>query len=240
MIYIVIRKTLDWDDRAAFLAQLRDDMREGVALWDATFNMPFHIYRRELKRIAGLNLSALEGASCVPIQEVPRGELVVPVDDDDWFSPDLARVLECAADEATAYYWPRRFLEIPTHFRHEIGLIRRRIFPATKPRFLCNTNNYAFRWRDERQDILLNHSFATDWYLANLPEVKKLDRPLSLINRTLASITQLSLQPSRSQLLRKYRRYRRLYLKPPLEDMRWCTPYLEQMRELHKELSPVE
>ena len=36
MIYICVRKTTDWDDRATFLSQLSEDFRPKVEVWDAT------------------------------------------------------------------------------------------------------------------------------------------------------------------------------------------------------------
>ena len=62
MIYIVIRKTLDWANEAAFRAQIPEEMRAGIEMWNATFNMPYHQYRSELKRIAQLNLAGIQGA----------------------------------------------------------------------------------------------------------------------------------------------------------------------------------
>lgn len=214
-------------------------MRKGVELWDVTFSMPFHIFRRELKRIASQNLSALDGVSCVPIEDVPVGQLAVPVDDDDWFSPELAQALTRMPDDFSGYFWPRRFLEVPTTLRHELGLFQRSLFPATAPRFLCSTNNYVVRWSAGVDELLLDHTAATRWFLANPSHVTQLERPLSLMNRSLASTTQLRYKPSRSKLLRKYRRYHRLYRKPPVQDMLWCTPYLAKMRDLHDELRPV-
>ena len=70
MIYIAIRKTLDWREEKAFQDQIPDNMRAGIALWNATFDMPYHLFRYELKRIAQCNLSRIEGALCVPPQEI--------------------------------------------------------------------------------------------------------------------------------------------------------------------------
>ena len=237
MICIVVRKTVDWGDEAAFRAQLPANMRAGVELWNATFEMPFHVFRRELKRIAEHNLARVEGARCVPRGDVPRGAVVVPVDDDDWFAPDLARVLSrVLTGEVAGCYWPSRFLELPISLPHRLGLIRRRLWPRTRPRWLCTTNNYAVIHGPETAELAIGHITATRWFLAHPAAVIRLEQPLSLMNRTLASTTQLSSRPSRGLLVRKYHRYSRLYERPAPADLPWCAPYLAMMRALHAEL----
>jgi hypothetical protein len=78
-----------------------------LAAWDATFTVPYRAFRSELRRIAHLNLSSVEGATCAAWDAIPDGALVAPVDDDDWFAPDLVTVLGARHDpEAVAYRWP--------------------------------------------------------------------------------------------------------------------------------------
>ena len=249
MIAIVIRRTTDWGNEAVFRAQLPETMRAGVALWDAIFDMPYHLFRRELKRIAELNLSRVRNARCLPIEEVPPGALAVPVDDDDWLSPDLALVLEAGLSaEHSGCYWPGRFLEVPTTFAHRVSLMlpgalvtrllsfRRVVFPSARPQWLCMTNNYAVRMGPETAPLLLSHRQATYWYLAHPAAVRRIEQPLSLMNRSLASTTQLWSPPSRALLLRKFRRYQALYARPAPADLAWCEPYVAMMRDLTAEL----
>jgi hypothetical protein len=237
VIYIVVRRTTDWGDEAAFRAQIPENVRAGVALWNATFDMPYHLYRRELKRIAECNLSQVAGARCVRRDGIPAGSLAVPVDDDDWFAPGLAAVLEGTCDDGRfGCYWPSRFLEVPISFGHRLGLIRRALVPGTRPRWLCTTNNYAVRMRPETASLVDGHIQATRWFLAHPSAVQHIAQPLSLMNRTLASVTQLRTHPSRSLLLRKHRRYQRLYAKPAPPDLGWCEPYLAMMRDLTAEM----
>ena len=51
-IYIWVRSTVDWGDAAAFRAQLAPAFAPHGALWDATFTMPFHVFRQRVKEIA--------------------------------------------------------------------------------------------------------------------------------------------------------------------------------------------
>lgn len=237
MIYIVVRATLEWSDEAAFRAQVPEQVRSGVEAWNATFDMPYHIYRRELKRIASHSLARVEDAECVPAPEVPTGALAVPVDDDDWFAPELARALQGhLAGGHSGYSWPSRFLEVPISTWHRLGLLERRIFPQRPPRWLCTTNNYAVVYGPETADLLHGHIRATNWFLAHPQAVRRLEQPLSLMNRTLASATQLRSRPSRAVLRRKFHEYSKLYSLPAPADLPWCSLYVAMMRELHSEL----
>ena len=70
-----------------------------------------------------------------------------------------------------------------------------------------------------------------------------LDDRISLINRSLASQTQLRRgqrnSPARSgELRRKYGSYRRLYRRLARSGPAWARPYLAMMGELMGELSP--
>lgn len=69
--------------------------------------------------------------------------------------------------------------------------------------------------------------------------MRRIDARLSLMNRTLASQTSLAfLRPNlrRSELLRKYRRYRRLYERPLPAELAWARPYVHDMDELMRRL----
>jgi hypothetical protein len=238
MIYIVIRKTLDWANESAFRAQIPEEMRAAIGLWNATFNMPYHQYRSELRRIAQLNLARIQGAACVSQNEIPEGAVAVPVDDDDWFAPGLAQTLERSMGDHLGCYWPSRFLEVPISLLHRLGQIRRTLFPSTKPRWLCTTNNYAIVYGPKTADLLNSHVRASHWFLAHPSAVIHIGQPLSLMNRTLASTTQLRSRPSRAILMRKHRRYSRLYRRPAPSDLVWCEPYLAMMIDLHAQLHP--
>src|SRR5438067_12798702 len=96
VMQIWVRATLDYDDEQRFTAALRPGFREQVALWDSVFEMPYRVYRARLRAIARENLARVEGAVVAAWEEIPGGTLVLPVDDDDWFRPDIASVLEGA------------------------------------------------------------------------------------------------------------------------------------------------
>jgi len=237
MIYVVVRRTTDWENETTFRAQIPEWLVPVVDLWNETFQMPYHLFRAELRRIARLNLSRIPGAACVPREEVPAGALVVPVDDDDWFSPHLATVLENHVDgRHTGFHWISEFLEVPISMGHRLGLIRRAIFPHTPPKWLCTTNNYAVMMSGDAVPLLDNHMKASRWFIAHPAAVKRLDERLSIMNRTLASTTSLWSKPSRAALVRKFHRYEKLYNKDLASELSWCTPYVEMMRNLMERL----
>lgn len=172
-----------------------------------------------------------------PWSAIPDGAVVVPTDDDDWFAPDLARVLDAEwAADAPACRWPSSFVEVPIDVRHRLGLLRRALRPDAPPKWVCTTNNYAMRKGPGNQRLLWSHIEASRWVSAQPPgAVARLDRRLSVMNRTLASRTSLGHRRpaiSRGELMRKHRRYRALYRRPVAPDLAWCQPYLALMADL--------
>lgn len=236
-IYVVVRQTTDWDDDAVFQAQIPDGFRSSVALWDATFEMPYRVFRRELARIASLNLSRVAGIARAKRGDVPDGAVVVPSDDDDWFAPGMGAALQAALEDGCAgYYWPSAFIEVPISWAHRAGLLRRAIFPGTRPKWLCTTNNYAVTMRPGVDPLIRSHIAASRWFIANPGRVKRLNAHLSVMNRTLASQTSFRSVRSRAALLRKYRRYLAVYRRPLPAALAWCAPDVSLMRDLMDEL----
>jgi hypothetical protein len=237
MIYIWVRTKIDWDDEEAFLGQLKEAFRPKVEVWNATFTIPYHVFRREVREIARLNLSRVENAVCAPWEEIPEGGLVLPVDDDDWFAPDVAAVLEAHRNpDAICYRWTASFLEVPRDLRHRLYLARRRLLPFTPERWFCSTNNYALVKQGGDDGLARKHIRASHYFThEGKDRVKTLERRLSLMNRTLGSQTSIAFgrpNVARSQLVSKLERYRRLYRSAGLDGLDWAHPYVEAMAEL--------
>jgi hypothetical protein len=244
LIYIWIRRTVNWADEEEAAARLNDPgMKQKLPLWNATFNISYQRFRFRVAQVADLNHSRVEGAVRADWDEIPDGAVVLPVDDDDWFAPGAARALDAELDpEAVAYVWASRWIQVPIDFGHKIHLLRRRMVPSTPPKWLCGTNSYAMAKGPGAHELLGAHVRASRWCEDELARgtgrVKLIAGELSLTNRTLASKTTLKGRRviGRSELLRKYRRYKKLYEDPLPRDLEWARPYVAMMSELMGEL----
>lgn len=236
-VFLCIRHDVPWDDEAAFRAQLPPSFAPKVAAWDATFAMPFRVFRGEVRDIARANLACVAQVERRRWQDVPEGAIVLPADDDDWFAPDAGRVLAAAADSATeAWTWPHTVLEVPIDLGHRLEMLRRRLVPSMPPRWTCSTNNYALRRRADREGPFLDHRVMSAWVDGG-EQARFLGRRLSVQNRTLASITQMGFGRARvspRELRRKLREYRRLYerFEPPAPELEWMVPRVRSMADL--------
>jgi hypothetical protein len=250
VIYIWLRGTVDWEDEEAFWAQVQSRFRPTAELWNSTFNVPFHLFRHRVREIAALNLSRVENVVLAEWEEIPDGERVVPVDDDDWFAPNLVEVLEREWRLERGITWTPSWIGVPTDLGQRIYLIRRGLLPFTPPHWTCDTNNYALVKGPGSRPLLASHVRASEWFDGPGREVvgRIRSQRLSIGNRTIASQTSLrSLGPrarrgemTRRRLLGRFRRYRKLYRRRlrwgRLPD--WARPYVARMAELMDELEP--
>ncbi|HEX8120806.1 MAG TPA: hypothetical protein VF549_06000 [Solirubrobacteraceae bacterium] len=237
MVHIWVRTDVPWEDEAAFAAQIPERMRPLVDLWNATFALPYHRFRAELRDIARESLAAVAGATVSEWDAIPAGALVLPVDDDDWFAPDAATVLSrerAAGDEGLR--WTSTFLEVDIDLAHTLSKNVRRALPGVGQKWICTTNNYAVVKADGARTLCASHVAASRWVERDAP-VRALERRLSVMNRTLASQTSLRRHRSpidRPGLLRKRARYEALYERweRPPEDLAWTRPHVARMRAL--------
>ena len=245
MTYIWVRTTVEWGDEQAALDQVHSWLMPKIQLWNATFNLSYQRFRHRLTEIADLNHAKVSGALRAGWEEIPDGALVLPVDDDDWVAPDAGKVLQRELDPSViGYLWTSRWIEVPINLGHRLYLAKRRLLPASKPKWICAANNYAMTKSSETHPLLSSHVKASRWLEPRLKAgetpLKPLDDGLSVANRTLASISTMRGIDSRAQLLRKFRRYRSLYEAPPGTDLDWCRLHIQQMSDLMGELEVKE
>lgn len=238
-ICICVRGTLNWGSKAAVDAGLIESFRPKVETWNATFNIPYHEFRRRLKVIAELSLERVENAQRASFETAPPGALLVPVDDDDWFSPNLAnRLLEEFDASVSCYYWVRNILEPERHVRRIKGLLKEFLTGEV----IFASNNYAFRKVPDLARPPFGHMNAHRFFRATPGRVKYLPAHLSVQNRNLASQTTLGMCPgdlTRDKLMERFDQYRTLYAKTHLSrGLRWAAPYVKLMSELMDTLKP--
>jgi hypothetical protein len=247
---------VDWQDEEAVLAQVPPRFAPRMELWNSTINMPFHLFRHRVSEIASLNLSRVEDAVCAEWGEIPVGARVAPVDDDDWFAPDLASVLEREWGSVEGISWPNTWIGMPVDLGHRLYLIRRTLLPFTAPHLTCDTNNYALVKDADNKLLFALHDMATAWFdRPRWGAVKRIDHRLSVVNRSLGSQTSLRpklplLNPrarrvahpklreiTKSDLLLRLRRHKKLYRRWRWQrEPAWSRPYVEMMADLMDEL----
>jgi hypothetical protein len=231
-----VRATLPWHDEAAATAAQLPELRQKVVLWNQCFSLRYAAFRVRLIEIAQENWSRIENAKLTRREDVPAGALLVPVDDDDWFAPDLARHLLREQDAAfEGLHWDRYILELPRRRRRFPWSRQRRA--ADTSRHTCGSNNYAIRNRPDFGRAITNHVWASEWFDAHPGRVKRLAASLSVQNRNFASRSGLGghkqLDISRDALIERYRRHRSLYDRlrlPP--EVSWAQPHVDAMAEL--------
>jgi hypothetical protein len=231
-VHICVRRTLDWADEAHVAAHIDARFRAKLETWNATVDPPYHRFRQRVKEIAALNLSRVEGAVLSTLDATPPGAIVVPVDDDDWFAPQLATRLRAEHEPGReGYYWRRLALE-PRPWWRKIRL--RYWLGLRRDPFTCKTNGYAMV--DGPVHLLMDHPDASVYFDEHPAAVKRIAATLAIQNRNLASQTTLGgklFVLDRERLVRALERYRGLYrsywLRPGL---RWARPYVDLMAEL--------
>jgi hypothetical protein len=238
-IHLCVRRAVEWENEAAFLAQLDPAFLPKVEAWNRTFSLPYHLFRRELRAIAQANLEQVEGAVICGWEEVPDGALVAPVDDDDWFAPHLAATIRAAAGpDVFALHWRQGVVEVPINAGHGLRLLLRKLIPSLRPRWLCATNSYVIRKGSVDPRCFVSHVAASRWFpLQDPARIRVLPERLSLHNRSLASITSLNYGRSTitpRQLRRRRRAYGRLYRRPAAiqAGLAWSIPSLQRMQTL--------
>ena len=240
MIYVWVRPGVDWADEDGLRERLREDLRPGFDLWNATFGISLPRFRLRLREIARQNHATVEGAIRATWDEIPDGALVLPVDDDDWFAPEVATTLaDRLPSDSNGCRWTPSWVEVPIDFGHRLHMLRHRLLGAPL-KWICTTNNYGLVKAADTKPLLTSHLEASRWWEARSSEqgnLTSLNLRLSVANRTLGSISTLR-RIDRRTLLRKLCAYRRLYGRELPSELAWARPHVDDMAGLMDELEP--
>ena len=217
---------------------MQPSFRPKLETWNETFDVTYGAFRQRLKEIAQLSLSRVEGAECTPLDEVPPGDLIVPVDDDDWFAPNIAceirRVLEPGRD---GYFWIREVIS-PSRRRRKLRNILRP--KRRRGSYTCKTNNYAVLNTPALCRLFQLHTEASEFFDSHPTRVERIPKTLAIQNRSLASQTALAWKRptiSSEEMIESFERYRNLYAGWKLRrELRWAQPYMDRMAGLMGEI----
>lgn len=239
MIYICVRRTLDWHDEAVVARDLQRSFRPKLEAWNETFTVRYHEVRHRLKKIAELNLSRVEDAVCAPLDAIPDGSLVVPVDDDDWFAPDLALGLRQQGEShIVGYLWKDHTVEIRRPLESRLNYLWWRV-RGNRP-LTCGSNNYAVTKVPEHLPLVTNHSRASRYFDASPDRIRRLSGKWSVRNRNPTSQTEMGWQQphvTRAELIETFHAYHRLYSRLRLpRAYRWAQPYVAMVADLMREI----
>ena len=218
--FIIVRRSRpDWKS-PRFKLWAKAERHEAV--WNDTFKLTFREYRHELQKIAAENHRQVKGAD---FGRPKDRSVVIPVDDDDWFSPDMIDRLRAAMKpNAVGLHWQSN------------ELLNGRLIPCGNPGCIyCKTNNYCYRPGPGRGKWI-NHVGA-EYAFREEKEIQYLDRPLNLVNRTLGSFTSLEHRIPEGTLRDYWESTVTNFSKLTIpEHLGWITPYVEQVHVLIKRL----
>ena len=237
-MYLWVRRTLPWDDKAYVEAHLVERARRLAKVWDQTFHLEYHEYRYRLKEIAADSLRAVRGTRIAALEEIPDGAIVVPTDDDDWFAPDLAEQIQAHYNpERSCLLWRHYTIELPRRLRERLlSLWRLRV----KRTLTCRTNNYALVKSPTSMSGFGSHGAGSRYFDANKALVQRLPLHLNVQNRNLSSKSigkRDPKPPTPANLIERYRRFVALYAGRKLpSEVAWARPYLNQVAKLTSEL----
>ncbi|MCG6154359.1 class I SAM-dependent methyltransferase [Rubinisphaera margarita] len=228
----------------------RREILQRIELWNRTFTMTYFEYRQNIKDIAELNRSHICNIDLVvrnrhSVSHVKTSEAIfIPVDDDDWFRPDIVSTLLHNSNSETDLISWRDAIYCPTRYRKNQNGEREIIFPRGLSEHGFATNAYAItakgldRFSPEDQAMMLDrHGTVLKTFRACQPCFSHiiLEEPQSITHKSPASITKLQPISSQTELLDQMRTISRED-EPESICMPWAKPYIRQAQQLNREL----
>jgi len=218
-----------------------------VEWWNNIFGMNFFYYRHEIQQISELNFGAIKYVDKIyrykAFDSVEcQYDCVLPVDDDDWFHPDIFEKLDgCINPQWDVVNWPIGFYNsCPSQKNYNIEYEEIRI---TKHIDVLQTNNYLLMYNglnklmdyfnNDKKSDCLTHLAGKDVLNKKFNRIY-FDECLSITNKHLAAITNIRHINSEQDLVRNVEFLNKYPTIP--EELSWARPYIDLMYNLNVEL----
>jgi len=227
---------------------IMDEVGEWIEAWNACFGMTFFEGRRRIAEIAKQNWAAVPDVDGIFTSlELAReaadiDDVILPVDDDDWFAPIVVYTLRSLPFGRLVYWDDVAFESLP------LAIIRRTNSEDRR----CRTNSYATRVKNNSwlMPMLKHHAkVATPKLQDGEIDGTGFSAALSCANKSILSVTQLARRQRRQQKngRTKSDMSRDMWVswvhqvaiyktRPEESDTRWIRPYIDQMQKLYAEI----
>lgn len=232
-------------------AKQRELLLSGIRVWNSVLGMSYFCYRQRLREISNRNWCRLRNLDLVLINHNHYQSLldwseayVVPVDEDDWFRPDLADLLRSVptADVDIVRWKDAAFRPIPQlsdqdDLRGTRPRIRLRASPEGVP-----TNSYAVSTRllarlplDVGKSCLMKHWEVDRYIVAHSASVHSMPEYVGVTHKSLASWTNIKSVRSTDFLLEQLDRLTLQTHSFP-NEVAWAQEYVSLSEELNQHL----
>lgn len=201
---------------------LTDRLLSNVISWNNIFSISYFEFRNTLKNIAAANLENVKNikgfVDAKSWNTVPDDAYLLPVDDDDWFHPDIVSNIEAHHKDFSCYYWRHSIIGFTPSLNDHQGL----------KEFGCcfGTNSYMLQRKIATIGLLEDH-YSNSKTPGSLP----LELQLNLTNKTMASTLNILEEISLidTQLVGM--------IEPIIpEHFLWAKPYIEATTQLYRSM----
>jgi len=241
-VFLYVRRTEDWCNVSSdFLKNnffkdfgkgynWKEDIFDRVVWWDELFNLSYTGYRCGIKEIAK-SQHYFKTISWKNFYNLSNDDIVIPVDDDDWFHPDLANLILDKCTNCEVGFWdPLVFCSTFTFKLNDWNVKKKKYF-ASNGYFIKSSLLYE-KGYDFFLSLLLNHCGALETSLKNNLKIKEIkNKYLSIYNSHPGSLTSLNGINKKIEFLHYFPRNNIISYR---KDQLWCKHSVEKLIDLIK------
>lgn len=256
-VVIVVRSSPDYKNltNENFRAQLNQPYKPKTELnilisngvldiWNKTFRINYIYFRYQVHQIAKLSL---QNTNCQIIwgykefvewyTNNKEDCIIVPVDDDDWFSPEIIELPKCFESNENLVIWKKSILHSITTFRYEVI-----------QEYNMGSNNWALKFSYlkslpdtvARHLVLLSHKHSQEYFKHNLlkSKIKYVENYLSLHVRHPSSLSFIRQKIDEADFSKQLKQIASKKPILPLNnlDFEWAKNYIEKLQILSQQL----